>query len=103
MVVLSLGCGLVLADRHVLGLTQGSIVLVCLGLGFVGIYFLGLILGMRRHWWPLVPGAALTVLAGGEPLLRLAVVPPAIVAVVQTWWPVALIVVGAFFLFRALR
>jgi hypothetical protein len=103
MLVLAVAAGLVLASRHMLGLGRPSWLMLCLGLGFVAIYLLGLVMGMRSHWWPLVPGAALLVLSGGDSVWRLASLPPWLVEAVRVWWPVALVVAGLGVLIAALR
>jgi hypothetical protein len=103
MVVLAVAGGLVLGARHTLGLGRSSWLMLCLGLGFVGIYLLGLVTGMRSHWWPLAPGAALLILSGGDSVWRLASLPPWFSEAVQAWWPVALVVLGLVILIGALR
>ena len=103
MVLLGLGAGMVLGDRGVAGLASGAWILLGLGAGFVGVWLLALVLGLNRHWWPLVPGTILLALGGARFLRRVAVIPPEVMVVVRTWWPAALVVTGVWVLVRALR
>jgi len=69
-----------------------------LGLGFLAIYGVDLIAlrsPERARWWPLIPGAILTVIAGaggafGDEGGR----------ALQQGWPVVLIVIGGWLLLR---
>jgi hypothetical protein len=103
MVLLGVGVGLVLADRRVLGLDRAHWLLICLGLGFVGIYLFGLLLAMRKHWWPLVPGLALLAFGAGDSLSRLQLLPPEVMDKVYAWWPALLVIAGVVLLVRAFR
>lgn len=101
MVLLGLGSGMLLGDRGVGGLSSGTWILLCLGGGFIGIWVLGLLLKLRSHWWPLVPGMVLLAVGGAR--LHIALIPPEVMVAVRTWWPALLVVVGGWILFRALR
>lgn len=103
MVLLGLGVGLVLGERGALGLAKVHWLLICLGLGFVGLYLFGVLLAMRKHWWPLVPGMILLALGGGDWVMRLDLLPVGLVRVVQVWWPLILVVAGLLLLIRAFR
>ncbi|MBZ5589577.1 MAG: DUF5668 domain-containing protein [Acidobacteriia bacterium] len=103
MILLGLGSGMLLGDRGVGGLPNGSWILLGLGAGFVGIWVLALILKLRRHWWPLVPGVVLLAVGGARFYRHFALIPPEVMVAVRTWWPALLVVAGAWILIRALR
>ncbi len=103
MVLLSLGAGMLLGDRGVGGLRAGTWMVLGLGAGFVAIYLLGLILQMKPHWWPLIPGLVLLAIGGARFVRRFALIPPQLVIEARAWWPVALVVAGIWIVVRALR
>jgi len=103
MVLLGLGAGMVLGDRGVGEIRAGTWILLGLGAGFLGIYVLALILKLRSHWWPLVPGFVLLAIGGARYLRHFTLLPPEVVMAVRTWWPAALVLVGVWMLLRALR
>ena len=77
--------------------------LLGLGAGFVGIWLLSLVLKLRSHWWPLVPGLVLLAVGGARLYRHFALIPPPVMIAVRTWWPVLLVVAGVWILVRALR
>ena len=93
-ILTGLGAGILLQDFAV---TRESAVLG-LGIGFLAIY--GVDLAARRssqraRWWPLIPGAILTIIAGaggafGDEGGR----------TIQQAWPIILVVIGAWLLLR---
>jgi hypothetical protein len=93
-VLTGLGAGILLED---FGVTREPVVLG-LGLGFLAIYGVEAVaLGSleRVRWWPLIPGAILTVIAGaggafGDEGGR----------AIKQGWPVILIVIGGWLLLR---
>ena len=93
-VLTGLGTGIVLED---LGM-RGEPVVFGLGLGFLAIYAADLLASGAREqgrWWPLIPGAILTVIAGasstfGEEGAR----------VIEQGWPIVLIIAGGWLLLR---
>jgi hypothetical protein len=103
MVLLGLGAGMVLGDRGVGDIRSGTWILLGLGAGFIGIYVLALILKLRSHWWPLVPGFILFAAGGARYVRNFTLLPPEVVIAARTWWPAALVVVGVWVLIRALR
>ena len=103
MILLGLGAGMALGDREVGGVSPGAWIQLGLGAGFVGIWVLALILGLKRHWWPLVPGVILLALGGARFLRHIVVIPPEAMIAVRTWWPAALVVAGIWVLASALR
>jgi hypothetical protein len=103
MILLGLGAGMALGDREVGGVSPGAWIQLGLGAGFVGIWVLALILGLKRHWWPLVPGVILLALGGARFLRHIVVIPPQAMIAVRTWWPAALVVAGIWVLVRGLR
>jgi hypothetical protein len=90
-----LGSGILLEDYYP---QMNEPVVLGLGLGFLAIYLVDSIVagnaGVAR-WWPLVPGGILTTVA-----ISNGVFGSAGAAALKTWWPVLLIVVGAFLLLR---
>ncbi|HVN75978.1 MAG TPA: DUF5668 domain-containing protein [Thermoanaerobaculaceae bacterium] len=103
MVLLGLGGGMLLGDRGVGGVSSGNWIVLGLGAGFIGIWILALVLKLRSHWWPLVPGFVLLAVGGARFYRRFAIVPPEVMVIVRTWWPALLVVVGVWILVRALR
>ncbi len=103
MVLLGLGSGMLLGDRGVAGIPSGSWTLLGLGAGFVGIWLLSLVLKLRSHWWPLVPGLVLLAVGGARLHRHFALIPPPVMIFVRTWWPVLLVVAGVWVLVRTLR
>ena len=103
MILVGLGAGLLLGDRGVGDLRSGTWILLGLGGGFVGIYLLGLILKMRSHWWPLVPGVVLLAVGGARFVRYFALLPPSVVIAIRTWWPAVLVVAGVWVVVRAVR
>ena len=93
--------GLLIPGCILLGLGLGEAVGLSslgLGLGFIAIFAVDtLVRGRTSHWWPLIPGviiagdAALNANVAGIGSLR---------QVAVDWWPVLLILIGAFVLFR---
>ena len=74
---------------------QGGIVVLGLGLGFIGIWVIGALARVEgNHWWPFIPGGILAsvgaaLLIGGQAVDLLA------------YWPVVLIAIGLIVLARA--
>jgi hypothetical protein len=62
-IVTGVGAGVALS--YLLGMTgeaEGGATTLGLGLGFISIWAISLLVGLREHhWWPLVPGAILSV------------------------------------------
>ena len=93
-ILTGLGTGIVLDD---FGVMRAPVVLG-LGLGFLAIYVVdALTSGVRApgRWWPLIPGAILTIVAGasgafGEEGAR----------AIEQGWPILLIAAGAWLLLR---
>jgi len=93
-ILTGLGAGILLEDLGV----AGQPVVLGLGLGFLAIYLVdALTSGAIRsaRWWPLIPGAILTLIAGAESTFgadgaRL----------IARGWPVLLIAAGAWLLVR---
>lgn len=92
-IMTGLGLGIIYETR--IG-GEGAPVLLGLGLGFLTIYVIDTE-GRRAAWgwWPLIPGGVLTLIgllqAGGQ---------TGWLGVVGRWWPVVLIVAGAYLLLR---
>lgn len=103
MILLGVGAGMVLGDVRALGMSIRAWRLIALGLGFLGVFALGALIGLSRRWWPLVPGIVLIVLGVAPSLRDLLVIPPQLEILVRTWWPVALVVAGLVVVIRSLR
>ncbi len=103
MILLGLGAGMLLGDRGVGGLSNGSWTLLGLGAGFIGIWVLALLLKLRSHWWPLVPGLVLIAVGGARLYKQFVLIPPPVMIALRTWWPALLVVAGVWMLVRALR
>jgi len=93
-ILTGLGTGILLED---FGAT-GEPVVLGLGLGFLAIYGIDLLTSGAREpgrWWPLIPGAILTVIAGASGAFGV----EGERAIAQGW-PILLIAVGAWLLLR---
>jgi hypothetical protein len=93
-ILTGLGAGILLEDVG----AKGEPALLGLGLGFLAIYALDALASGARapgRWWPLIPGAIITVIAGasgtfGQEGAR----------AIEQGWPILLIAVGAWLLMR---
>jgi hypothetical protein len=93
-ILTGLGAGILLEDFGVMG----EPVVLGLGLGFLAIYGGDLLTSGARapgRWWPLIPGAILTVIAGADSTFGAEGA-----RVIQLGWPILLITVGAWLLLR---
>lgn len=93
-ILTGLGVGILLEDFGV----QGEPVVLGLGLGFLAIYGADLLPSGARapgRWWPLIPGAILTVIAGAESTFGAEGA-----RVIEQGWPVLLVAAGAWLLLR---
>ncbi len=103
MVLLGLGSGMLLGDRGVWQIPSATWTVLGLGAGFIAIWLLALLLKLRSHWWPLVPGFALLAIGGARFYRHFALIPPPVMIAVRTWWPALLLVAGVWILVRAWR
>ena len=93
-ILTGLGLGIVLEDSGV----QGEPVVLGLGMGFLAIYGADLLTSGARapgRWWPLIPGAILTVIAGAESTFGAEGA-----RLIELGWPILLIAAGAWLLLR---
>ena len=93
-ILTGLGLGIVLEDARV----QGEPVVLGIGLGFLAIYAADFLTSGARapgRWWPLIPGAILTVIAAAESTFG-----PEGARLVELGWPIVLIAAGAWLLLR---
>jgi len=93
-ILTGLGTGILLEDFG----ARGEPVVLGLGLGFLAIYGVDLLTSGAREpgrWWPLIPGAILTVIAGASGAFGV----EGERAIAQGW-PILLIAVGAWLLLR---
>jgi hypothetical protein len=77
---------------------MGEPVVLGLGLGFLAIYAGDLLTSGARapgRWWPLIPGAILTVIAGAESTFGAEGA-----RLIEQGWPILLIAAGAWLLLR---
>ncbi len=103
LVLLGVGSGMVLGDAGVAGLPKNAWMAFALGTGFVLIYLVDVLLGLRRHWWPLVPGAVLLAIGFARAVEIVQLIPPVVEIAVRQWWPAALIVIGLVLILRRSR
>jgi hypothetical protein len=80
------------------GSADGGLFLLSLGLGFAAITVLTAVFTDNTHWWALWPGAILSLIGGA---LLLGGVALSVLAVVGTYWPVILIVIGVWVIVRS--
>jgi len=93
-IMTGLGAGILLEDVG----AKGEPAMLGLGLGFLAIYAVDALTSGARapgRWWPLIPGAIITVIAGasgtfGQEGAR----------AIEQGWPILLIAVGAWLLTR---
>lgn len=102
-IMTGLGVGILLSQAafpNVSGETDGGIIVLCLGLGFLLIIPLIAIISPERHWWALIPGGILAFIG-----LALIVGGPALSAldVIGRFWPVIPIVAGLILIWQILR
>lgn len=93
-ILTGLGAGILLENFGVMG----EPVVLGLGLGFFAIYAADLMAtGAREQgrWWPLIPGAILTVIAAAESTFG-----PEGARLITLGWPILLIAAGAWLLLR---
>ena len=93
-IMTGLGVGILLEDTGVMG----EPVVLGLGLGFLAIYAGDLVVTGARapgRWWPLIPGAILTVIAGAESTFGAEGA-----RLIERGWPVLLIAAGAWLFLR---
>jgi hypothetical protein len=93
-ILTGLGIGILLEKAGVIG----EPVVLGLGLGFVAIYAADRVTTGARasgRWWPLIPGAILTVIAAAESTFG-----PEGARLLERGWPVLLIAAGAWLLLR---
>ncbi len=102
-ILIGVGAGALLGDRAIAGLARSSWLLLCVGGSFIFLYLVDLLLRIRGHWWPLVPGVALLGVWAARISRQFTVVPPPVAAVVRAWWPIALMAVGLWLVVRAAR
>lgn len=91
------GLGLGILYQAYRGGDTGWAVVLGLGLGFVGIYVVDVLTRGQRpgRWWPLVPGGILTAIG-----LLQATGQPGLIGTIARWWPLMLIAIGLWLLFR---
>ncbi len=100
-ILTGLGIGVVLLRTvyiNAIGTTQGAVILLALGLGFLAIMPLTLIIQPTTHWWPTIPGSILVVIGA---LLALGESGLPMLNFVGTFWPLTLIIAGILIIWRA--
>lgn len=79
---------------------EAALFLVPFGCGFILIWILDRVYTQESNWWPLIPGGIMVVIGlavgiGGVALDLL--------ALVGTWWPLILVLIGGWILFNLWR
>ena len=93
-IMTGLGAGILLEEAG----AMGEPVVLGLGLGFLAIYAVDVLTSAAREpgrWWPLIPGAILTIIAGAESTFGAEGA-----RVIAQGWPLILIAAGAWLLLR---
>jgi hypothetical protein len=95
-IMTGLGAGIVVADTGLWpGVDTGGVVVVGLGLGFLGIWLIGVLTNVvGHHPWPLVPGSILTIVG-------IALVLGGVFEDLILFWPLLLVAIGVVILARA--
>jgi hypothetical protein len=101
--VLGLGAGLVFGDIPLGGLPKNSWTLLGLGAGFLSVVPLARMLSIRAHWWPAVVGALFAATGVLRAVRDVELITPRVEIAVRSWWPVGLVLVGAWLVMRAAR
>jgi len=93
-IMTGLGIGII-SENRLEG--EGAPVLLGLGLGFAAIYVIHRFRDGRwaADWWPLIPGGVLVVIG-----LFLAAGQAGLLGAVGRWWPLILILIGLYMIFR---
>lgn len=91
-ILIGLGSGLAYDDLYSRSFVDGESALFGLGVGFLLIYVVSLLYERVNRWWPLIPGAVLVI--AGFPEWEWA-------DEILDFWPVAVMAIGLFLLFRA--
>ncbi len=92
-VLIGLGAGLAYDDLYSDSFLDGESAAFGLGVGFLLIYVVSLLYERTHRWWPLIPGGVLVI--AGFPEWEWA-------DQILDFWPVAVMAVGLFLLFRGL-
>lgn len=97
-ILTGIGAGVLLSQTTFKGstTTEGAVLLIALGLGFLVIIPLSYFIERKREQWELIPGGIL--LALGVALLVPAL--RSVLTVLGQYWPVLLIVFGVYLLWR---
>lgn len=94
-ILTGVGVGIVL-DASASGQAESGVMMLTVAGGFLGIWVIGSIFRLsQNHWWPLIPGGILT-------LIGLVQMTRTDIASALRFWPVVLIVLGAFVLAKAI-
>ena len=95
-----LGVGVYLIEEqfpYLSGNAEGGVILVSLACGFLAVTLFTALFTNRAHLWPLIPGSIVGFIGGallsGEEGLRL-------LLLLNTYWPVILIIIGALLIVR---
>lgn len=91
-ILIGLGSGLAYDDLYSRSFVDGESALFGLGVGFLLIYVVSLLYERVHRWWPLIPGAVLVI--AGFPEWEWA-------DQILDFWPVVVMAIGLFLLFRA--
>lgn len=91
-ILIGLGSGLAYDDLYSSSFVDAESAAFGLGVGFLLIYVVSLLYERVNRWWPLIPGAVLVV--AGFPEWEWA-------DQILDFWPVAVMAIGLFLLFRA--
>lgn len=101
-ILTGLGMGIVMAStlRNVPDNYEAALFLVPFGLGFILIWVLDMLFTRASNWWPLIPGGMMVLIGlavgvGGVAL--------DILEFVGNWWPLILVIIGAWILFTIWR
>jgi hypothetical protein len=95
-IISGVGWALVLGDADLIGVNSefsGALFLIVLGLGFLAIPLFTGLFSPETHWWGLIPGGIIALVGVasyfGEDVWQ-----------IFSWWPLILVFIGGYILFR---
>lgn len=103
-ILVGLGVPIAFGEANLVqGEQYGGWIVAGLGLGFCAIWVIDKLFTRVSSWWPLVPGVILLLIGSGIVLTAQGLLSPQVLSLLENWWPVILVAIGAWILFEQLR